>query len=860
MKQKAWLRRVLAGMLGCLAAFAILFSASAAPKYPYETICEENVNMRKTASGSAVIVKRITAGETITIEGETKDYYQVKYGGVTGYAVKQYVDGTSTGAEVPPVVYGYQPPMAITEYPYDTNTVERVKFRKTASDTAVILSLIPKDAIVTVQGLEENGYAKIRYDSKTGYVNSGFLNLANIPGPTAVPTPTPDPAAEKYTMLAIGDSGAAVRALQEALTELTYYKGPIDEKYGPSTVEAVNAFKKKNKLTEDGIADAAMQLFMYEGTPKNPQGYRKIIKTLPPLGDVVIKEGKQGLQVEKLQARLKELGYYLGEVTGICDKATVTGIKDFQTKHFLKKTGIADVEMQSILYGASAFSASMVLTPSPAPTAVPPKDTVRQGDKTDDARSVQQRLQELGYYKGKITGTFNTASVKALKEFQEKHGLNPDGVCGEQSRKALWKDDVIYAVPTAIPIVEALPTLPPITPENVVMIQAGARGNAVLNLQVRLTDLGYYVSRQDGVCLEDDISAIRAFQRANGLKVDGKAGYETQVLAYSDTAVRGSIVAVTATVRYGDEGDSVVTLQNRLKELEYLETEADGKFGMATKTALMDFQRASGLPKDGVAGPLTQTKIYGADAKKNPINTSLVLKQGTASSAVKDLQSRLISLGFLKGSADGKFGAKTNLALIAFQKKNNLTADGVAGKATLEKINSTAVQGTVAAVPTPKPMAVNLTGAPSPSSVIYANWYTDIRSRVRQMPNVTIYDFMTGISWQVNLFSLGAHADGEPITANDTANMNRAFGGKTTWNPKPVWVVLSDGTVYLASTHNTPHDTQHKSGNDFAGHLCVHFPRTKAQVEAIGPYATSHQKAIDLAWEAILKLRNKTIY
>ena len=120
-------------------------------------------------------------------------------------------------------------------------------------------------------------------------------------------------------------------------------------------------------------------------------------------------------------------------------------------------------------------------------------------------------------------------------------------------------------------------------------------------------------------------------------------------------------------------------------------------------------------------------------------------------------------------------------------------------------------------------------------------------------PNATIYDFVTGISWQVNMFSLGAHADAEPLTANDTANMNRAFGGKTTWTPKAVWVVLSDGSVYMASTHNTPHDTWHIKTNNFDGHVCIHFPRTQAQVEAIGPYATSHQKAIDLGWTATLR-------
>ena len=117
---------------------------------------------------------------------------------------------------------------------------------------------------------------------------------------------------------------------------------------------------------------------------------------------------------------------------------------------------------------------------------------------------------------------------------------------------------------------------------------------------------------------------------------------------------------------------------------------------------------------------------------------------------------------------------------------------------------------------------------------------------------VKVYDFTTGISWKLHMFSFGAHADAEPLKAEDTANMRKAFGNQTTWNPKAVWVVFSDGRVYMASTHDTPHGVDHTASNDFAGHLCVHFPRTAEQVAAIGSYATSHQKAIDLGWAATL--------
>lgn len=61
-----------------------------------------------------------------------------------------------------------------------------------------------------------------------------------------------------------------------------------------------------------------------------------------------------------------------------------------------------------------------------------------------------------------------------------------------------------------------------------------------------------------------------------------------------------------------------------------------------------------------------------------------VLKSGSTGEQVVFLQQRLQALGLYKGSTDGKFGPKTDLAVRAFQRLHKvLTVDGVAGPATL---------------------------------------------------------------------------------------------------------------------------------------------------------------------------------
>ena len=59
-----------------------------------------------------------------------------------------------------------------------------------------------------------------------------------------------------------------------------------------------------------------------------------------------------------------------------------------------------------------------------------------------------------------------------------------------------------------------------------------------------------------------------------------------------------------------------------------------------------------------------------------------VLRQGSTGGEVKEVQRRLKQWGYYTGAVDGIFGAGTKKAVIAFQKKNGLTADGIVGKAT----------------------------------------------------------------------------------------------------------------------------------------------------------------------------------
>ena len=78
-----------------------------------------------------------------------------------------------------------------------------------------------------------------------------------------------------------------------------------------------------------------------------------------------------------------------------------------------------------------------------------------------------------------------------------------------------------------------------------------------------------------------------------------------------------------STLRKGDEGPEVVTLQQALAELGYLSGAADGNFGTGTQTAVKKFQADRGLESDGIAGKKTLEALY-KEATVTPIPETTV--------------------------------------------------------------------------------------------------------------------------------------------------------------------------------------------------------------------------------------------
>jgi N-acetylmuramoyl-L-alanine amidase len=136
------------------------------------------------------------------------------------------------------------------------------------------------------------------------------------------------------------------------------------------------------------------------------------------------------------------------------------------------------------------------------------------------------------------------------------------------------------------------------------ILRRACRGKAVRDLQQRLASAGYAPTGDDaGVYGAATETAVRAFQDARGIRVDGICGPETWAALVESGFALGDRLLYERSPNL--RGDDVAELQRRLNALGFDAGREDGILGHQSAAALRDFQRNTGGSVDGILGPET---------------------------------------------------------------------------------------------------------------------------------------------------------------------------------------------------------------------------------------------------------------
>ncbi|MBQ8088399.1 MAG: peptidoglycan-binding protein [Clostridia bacterium] len=231
---------------------------------------------------------------------------------------------------------------------------------------------------------------------------------------------------DPYAEVAFGDRGDRVLRMQLRLRELGYMADGADGIFGNRTLAAVQLFQQENNIPVSRAATRDTLIRLYSSAAPQCSSY------------IPLYRGDTGYRVRALNKRLKELFYYSGKVTDTYTSETAAAVRRFQAQVGLPINGEASVILQQRLFAPGAPECSGYIA-------------LYRGDENTRVARLQRRLKELGYYDGPIDGYFGKSTQKAVKLFQEKVGMKPNGVATIAMQELLFSPNApIYVKPTLI--------------------------------------------------------------------------------------------------------------------------------------------------------------------------------------------------------------------------------------------------------------------------------------------------------------------------------------------------------------------------------------------------------------------------
>ena len=148
-----------------------------------------------------------------------------------------------------------------------------------------------------------------------------------------------------------------------------------------------------------------------------------------------VKLGDTGEEVAEVQRCLIAQNLLSGEADGICGEATVNAIKEFQAALGLTVDGICGEETFNLLRAAAygELDVTTMMPLSSESSAISSSGVLARGMTGEKVKELQRILIGLGYLSGEADGSYGDETFYAVKKFQAAHGLEADGICGNET-------------------------------------------------------------------------------------------------------------------------------------------------------------------------------------------------------------------------------------------------------------------------------------------------------------------------------------------------------------------------------------------------------------------------------------------
>ncbi|MBQ7849922.1 MAG: peptidoglycan-binding protein, partial [Clostridia bacterium] len=246
------------------------------------------------------------------------------------------------------------------------------------------------------------------------------------PTPTPTPTPSPTPLPEFFAKDGERDS-ANVEKLQEFLKEQGWYEDEINGDFNTATRRAYEAMCRANAFdpeTFEGVmvvSEKQFLLFSTDTTLVTPTPKPTATPTPTPAPTPFAVMGENSANVGELQAFLKDLGWYTGEIDNRFNNSTreayLAYLKagDMDANYEDGRLIITNADYQRMVNDMNPATPTPTPSPTPSPTPAPVFFAMDGERDSANVEKLQEFLKEQGWYTGEINGDFNTATRRAYE-------------------------------------------------------------------------------------------------------------------------------------------------------------------------------------------------------------------------------------------------------------------------------------------------------------------------------------------------------------------------------------------------------------------------------------------------------------
>ncbi|MEA5601749.1 peptidoglycan-binding protein [Nostoc sp. UHCC 0252] len=312
-------------------------------------------------------------------------------------------------------------------------------------------------------------------------------------------------AGQALALQKIGSNGPEVSSSQRCLKKLGYFNGPVSGKFASLTQNAVIKFQQANRITPDGVIGINTQQALQRACQSRTTSASQSSGQYP-----VLSQGKTGAAVTRLQQRLRQLGYLNATPNGNFGPMTRNAVIKLQRNYRIAANGIVNRQTWNALLGSSPTQARSSRSSSLS---------------TQQVRELQVRLQQLGYFNTNPTGTIGPITRNAVIQFQQNYRLPVDGIANAQVLEAVRR------VSTGGSITQQ-PSRDYLT--------VGDRGDNVVLVQQRLSQLGFSNTNSDGFFSDYTRESVIAFQQYSRINPTGNVDWPTWQALGLDSSTEGN--------------------------------------------------------------------------------------------------------------------------------------------------------------------------------------------------------------------------------------------------------------------------------------------------------------------------------